>query len=211
MSSCFEVALSLLLSALCCTFAQATTLATQLPNSQSLSKTVDLGYTTYVGSDSDADVSQWLGMSFAAPPLGDLRWRTPADPVVNHTIQSATQFRAGCLGVSQDMYGPPLSADTNEDCLYLDVYSPSNATTSSNLPVWVLVQGGGYADDSDTDFNMTEVVKRSNYSLVDVQFNYRVGYFGFLASQEIQENGNLNVGLLDQRKLVTPIDTRNRL
>lgn len=61
------------------------------------------------------------------------------------------------------------------------------------------MQGGGYAADSDQNFNLREDVNRSNGSMVFVQINYRVGAFGFLASEEVKQNGDLNVGLLDQR------------
>jgi acetylcholinesterase len=67
------------------------------------------------------------------------------------------------------------------------------------LPVWVFIQGGGFADDASPNINGTEVVIESGYNVVVVNFNYRVGIFGFLASTEIQSNGNLNAGLLDQR------------
>jgi carboxylesterase type B len=68
------------------------------------------------------------------------------------------------------------------------------------LPVWFFIQGGGYAANSDQNFNASEVIVKSNHSMVFVQINYRVGAFGFLASEEIRKDGNLNVGLLDQQK-----------
>lgn len=93
-----------------------------------------------------------------------------------------------------------MSSILNEDCLFLDVFAPSNAHSSSKLPVWFFIQGGGYAANSDQNFNASEVIVRSNHSMVFVQINYRVGAFGFLASEKIRENGDLNVGLLDQQK-----------
>jgi acetylcholinesterase len=89
---------------------------------------------------------------------------------------------------------------TNEDCLFLDVQTPSHSTTESKLPVWFFIQGGGFADNTDANFNGTEVIVQSGFNIVVVQLNYRVGAFGFLASEKIRENGDLNVGLLDQRK-----------
>ena len=165
-----------------------------------ITSTIDLGYARYEGLSLQAGVNQWLGIQFAAPPLGDLRWRAPQDPAVNRTLQQATEFAPTCLGYW--IYG--LSKTVNEDCLYLDVFAPSDATTESKLPVWFFIQGGGYAADSDQNFNFTEVLVKSNYSMVAVQINYRVGAFGFLASEEIRQKGDLNVGLLDQRKCVTP-------
>ena len=163
---------------------------------QPITSTVDLGYAKYEGLSLDAGVNQWLGIQFGKPPVGDLRWRAPQEPDVNRTVQQATEFKPTCLGY----WASELSPTVNEDCLYLDVFAPSNATTESNLPVWFFIQGGGYAGDLDENFNFTEVIERSGYGMVAVQINYRVGAFGFLASEKVREDGDLNVGLLDQRK-----------
>lgn len=162
---------------------------------QPISSTVDLGYARYQGTSLEAGVDQWLGIQYGAPPLGDLRWRAPQEPKTNRTLRQADKFAPTCLG----LFGPGLSRHVNEDCLYLDVFAPSDATEDSKLPVWFFIQGGGYAGDTDENFNFTEVIVESNYSMVAVQINYRVGVFGFLASEEVRENGDLNVGLLDQR------------
>lgn len=91
-----------------------------------------------------------------------------------------------------------MSNTVNEDCLFQNVFAPSNAHPNSKLPVWF--QGGGYAANSDQNFNASEVIVRANHSMVFGQLNYRVGAFGFLASEKIPENGDLNIGLLDQQK-----------
>lgn len=65
------------------------------------------------------------------------------------------------------------------------------------------IQGGGYASNSNANFNGTDVIQHSGYDIVFVNFNYRVGALGFLASEEIRREGDLNVGLLDQRKALT--------
>lgn len=64
------------------------------------------------------------------------------------------------------------------------------------------IQGGGYAQNSNSNYNGTDVVQNSGNGLVFVNFNYRVGLLGFLASEDVIENGDLNVGLLDQRKVL---------
>lgn len=96
----------------------------------------------------------------------------------------------------------------------MNVFTPSDATPESKLPVWVYIQGGGYAVNAQANYNGTgvvqnsdihngtEMVRQSDYNLVFVNFNYRVGALGFLASEELQEDGDLNAGLLDQRKLL---------
>lgn len=98
--------------------------------------------------------------------------------------------------------GQKPSASLNEDCLLVNVFTPSNSTRDSNLPVWVYIPGGGYAQNSNNNYNGTNVVQQSQSNIVAVNFNYRVGALGFLASEKIRQHGDLNVGLLDQRKLL---------
>ncbi|KAF2161330.1 hypothetical protein M409DRAFT_28367 [Zasmidium cellare ATCC 36951] len=137
-----------------------------------------------------------VGMRFAAPPVGDLRFRAPRDPPRTNGTQSAAQFRATCLG-SYVGFG---LEDPQEDCLFVNVFTPSNATTNSKLPVWFYIQGGGYSGNTNANYNGTEVVMKSGYGVILVNMNYRVGAFGFLASEKVRRDGDLNVGLLDQRK-----------
>ncbi|ROW04766.1 hypothetical protein VMCG_04733 [Cytospora schulzeri] len=198
------------------------------------SPTVDLGYAKYRGTRLSGGVDQYLGMRYASPPLGDLRFRAPQDPRPESGIQNASnvtvdgtshpvftdtpaalQFGPICVGVGQD------ASDTRtEDCLYVNVFTPSGATPSSKLPVWVYIQGGGYATNSNANYNGTDVienagsqhngthlVRNSGYNLVFVNFNYRVGALGFLASEKVKEDGALNAGLLDQRKLLHWVQT----
>ncbi|KAI3401962.1 hypothetical protein diail_6522, partial [Diaporthe ilicicola] len=154
-----------------------------------------LGYATYVGSTLDGGVNRFLGMRYAAPPLGDLRWRAPVAPPPATTPQSAQAFGPICLGISV-MY--PVSYE-DEDCLYVNVWAPQNANTTSKLPVWLFIQGGGYVSNSNANWDGEEVVRQSGNRIVFVNFNYRVAMWGFLASSKVQANGSLNAGLLDQR------------
>lgn len=107
------------------------------------------------------------------------------------------QFGPLCIGVSQRP-----SESLNEDCLFVNVFTPSNATRDSKLPVWVYIPGGGYAQNTDNNYNGTKVVQESQSNIVLVNFNYRVGALGFLAGEQVGRDGDLNVGLLDQRKLL---------
>ena len=70
------------------------------------------------------------------------------------------------------------------------------ASTSHSVPTVNL----GYATNSNANYNGTDVIVNSDHGLVLVNFNYRVGAFGFLTSEMVRRNGDLNVGLLDQRK-----------
>ncbi|RHZ57485.1 putative carboxylesterase [Aspergillus thermomutatus] len=156
---------------------------------------VDLGYSRYRGVRLAAGVDQYLGMRYAAPPLGDLRFRVAQEPAHNSTLQDASEFGLICVGTGQNV-----TSTRAEDCLFINVFTPSNATTHSKLPVWVFIQGGAYATNSNANYNGTQVVQESGNSIIFVNFNYRVGAFGFLAGKEVEEDGDLNVGLLDQRK-----------
>jgi cholinesterase len=86
---------------------------------------------------------------------------------------------------------------TSEDCLFLDVYAPSNATAQSKLPVFFFVQGGGFNSNSNPNYDGRGLIVASNYSIIVVTFNYRVGPYGFMT-----DGGDIkaNNGLRDQRK-----------
>ena len=152
-----------------------------------------LDYGSYQGTRLAASgVDQYMGVRFAAPPTGNNRWRAPQPPLKFNGTQNATIAQPVCLGV-----GATPDPSSSEDCLFANIFTPSNATSKSKLPVWVYVQGGGYAGDSNANYNGTQVVQTGNIVLVN--FNYRVGSWGFLASEKVRSNGDLNAGLLDQR------------
>ncbi|EMR84224.1 hypothetical protein ACHAO1_011192 [Botrytis cinerea] len=164
-------------------------------NDTTISTIVDLDYATYQGEQLTNGINQYLGMRYAAPPLGNYRWRAPADPSTETAIQPATTAPPACVGSNQN-----ISSTLSEDCLYVNVFTPSNATTDSKLPVWFYIQGGGFSQNGLPNINGTDVLLKSELSIILVQINYRVGLWGFLASEKIKLNGNLNAGLLDQRK-----------
>ncbi|KAK0671394.1 putative esterase lipase [Cercophora samala] len=168
------------------------------PVSATTSPLATLSYATYSGLTLPNNVNQFLGLPYAQPPLGPLRWRSPSPPLPSPSPSSqpipATEFKPICLGagVSYPTQGQ------SEDCLYANVWAPANATTKSKLPVWVFIQGGGYNALTNYNWNGSEVVEASGYGVVVVNFNYRVGIWGFLAGEGVE----LNVGLRDQRGLL---------
>lgn len=164
---------------------------------------VNLGYATYVGTTLDSGINRFLGMRYAAPPVGDLRWRAPTAPPTSTRRQQAKQFGPICLGISAAY--PSSSED--EDCLFVNVWAPKGLNTTSNLPVWLFIQGGGYVTNSNANWDGEEVIQRSGNSIVFVNFNYRVAMWGFLASSRVQDDGALNAGLLDQRFLMEWVKT----
>ena len=182
---------------------------------------VDLGYSRYSGKSFKDGTTQWLGIRYAAPPVGNLRFAAPQDPLRNTTIQAANevsealshaqlhlaipclsrwQYRPRCLSTQNYISDSPISPSRSEDCLFLNVYAPSDArNNSAKLPVYVFIQGGGFNDNSGTN-DARDLIKTSGMGMVFVDFNYRVGPYGFLASSEVQSRGSLNNGLKDQRK-----------
>ncbi|KAF4628467.1 hypothetical protein G7Y89_g9691 [Cudoniella acicularis] len=134
-----------------------------------------------------------------APPLGNLRFAAPTTPVYNSTVQKADKHGFLCLA---NQKGPGLQYGSarqpmDEDCLFVDVWAPTNATTTSNLPVMVFIQGGGWNSNSNGNFNGSMLVENSGLNMMVVTLNYRVGLLGALAGKEVVEGGSLNNGLKD--------------
>ncbi|KAI9171239.1 putative secreted lipase [Paramyrothecium foliicola] len=158
---------------------------------------LDLGYATYKGTYLNNNISEFLGLRYAQPPTGQLRWRAPVDPEPIEGITRAKEFKPLCLGEWQAS-----GKYFDEDCLYANVWAPTNATADMKLPVMVFIQGGGYTQLSNGNWNGSQLVETSGRGIVFVNFNYRVGLWGFLAGEEVRQDGDLNAGLLDQRFLL---------
>lgn len=131
----------------------------------------------------DNGVISYKGIPFAAPPLGDLRWRPP-QPVAPWTgIRQATKFGADCMQVRfgpPPVPGAPSEPAPSEDCLYLNVWSPSNATPGAKLPVMFWIYGGGFVGGSSA-LPLTSGTQFAKQGVILVAANYRVGRFGFFA------------------------------
>ncbi|CAI6329304.1 unnamed protein product [Periconia digitata] len=164
------------------------------------SPSVDLGYAIYEGThDVNHSINVFKGIRYAAPPLGNLRFAAPHSPATNRTgIQLATSDPPICpqTGASKETpeeYGF-LSGPGDEDCLFLNVFAPANA---SSLPVFFWIHGGGYGLFSASGLNPTEFMSINDNGFISVIIQYRLGAFGFLAGDEVKEHGALNAGLLD--------------
>ncbi|KAL4752663.1 hypothetical protein BDW72DRAFT_61178 [Aspergillus terricola var. indicus] len=157
---------------------------------------VDLGYARYRGETLSNGVAQWLGIRYAAPPVGSLRFAAPQDPEDEHEVQDASQHGPVCIRASKY----PIPEGSSEDCLFLDVYAPARSRRDSSrlLPVYVFIQGGGFSSNGNPYYNGSGLIQASDMNIVVVNFNYRVGPYGFLAGSEILEGGSVNNGLRDQ-------------
>ncbi len=148
----------------------------------------------------ESGIAEFKGVPFAAPPIGDLRWKEP-QPVKNwNGVRKADQFgpRAMQLNVFGDMNFR--SNGMSEDCLYLNVWTPSK-TFNDKLPVLVYFYGGGYiaGDGSEPRYDGESMGRRG---IVAITVNYRLGVFGFFSypglTKESPHHSSGNYGLLDQ-------------
>ncbi|KAK0384680.1 hypothetical protein NLU13_8766 [Sarocladium strictum] len=158
-----------------------------------VSPTVDLGYVKYRGQSLPNGLTQWLGMRYAAPPTGNLRFQPPHDPLLEEDVQPADKHGPFCLATGAD----PEDPETSEDCLFVEVTAPTKANSRSKLPVFFYIQGGGFNSNSNPNINSSGLIKAAKDDLVVVTFNYRVGLWGFLSNGEKVSQNN---GLRDQRK-----------
>lgn len=153
----------------------------------------------------DKDVHVYRGIPFAAPPVGELRWKAP-QPVqpwseVRECFEygaSAPQKISPMLGMFPGMaLGPPLS----EDCLFLNVWAPA-MKPEKPLPVMVWIHGGGYTMGSSSQrlYDAEDLARRGDVIVVSI--NYRLGALGFLAHPELSAESEYkvsgNYGILDQ-------------
>jgi para-nitrobenzyl esterase len=153
------------------------------------------------GTQLASGVRAYLGIPFAAPPTGDLRWAAP-QPLEWSGVLPANRKGAACIQVLRphDINHYFGEEATSEDCLYLNLWSPATATPASRLPVIVFIYGGGFTIGSSGMANYDgEAV--ANAGAVFVNFNYRVGAMGFMAHPELtaEQGGHSgNYGLMDQ-------------
>jgi len=147
----------------------------------------------------DGKALSFKGIPYAAPPVGDLRWKAPQAVAPWKGVRDATRFgpRAMQEPIWDDMFffdeGP------SEDCLYLNVWIPANAG-DEKLPVMYWIHGGGFiaGGTSEPRQNGEELAKKG---VIVVSVGYRMGVFGFMAHPELtaesMENASGNYGLLD--------------
>ncbi|NJB85334.1 para-nitrobenzyl esterase [Lewinella marina] len=145
-------------------------------------------------------VQRYLGIPFAAPPVGDLRWRPPQPAADWEGVRPAKEF--GPRPVQRYIYDDMRfrSPEVSEDCLYLNVWTPAKKG-ESGLPVLVYFYGGGFSAGSG-DEGRYDGERLAQEGVVVVTPNYRLNVFGFLAHPELTaesaRGSSGNYGLLDQ-------------
>ena len=134
-------------------------------------------------------VNLFLGIPYAAPPSGNLRWQPP-QPYGNFpgSILNATHFGSECVQ----------SGGGSEDCLFLNVYQPANHPAHKLIPVMVWIHGGAFVGGSASIYDPSLMVRDG---VIVVTINYRLGYLGFLAQPALDAEGHEagNYGLMDQQ------------
>ncbi|XP_028624353.1 acylcarnitine hydrolase-like [Grammomys surdaster] len=151
--------------------------------------------------DTKSDVHTFLGIPFAKPPVGPLRFAPPEAPEPWSGVRDGTSHSAICLqNVTMNMEGlkerkltlPPVSM--SEDCLYLNIYTPVHAHEGSNLPVMVWIHGGALTVGMASMYDGSMLAATEDVVVVTIQ--YRLGVLGFFSTGDEHARGNW--GFLDQ-------------
>jgi para-nitrobenzyl esterase len=149
-------------------------------------------------------VNVFLGIPYAAPPVGKLRWRPPEPAQAWEGVLDASQYANTCPQVTElgAFAGPP---STTEDCLYLNVFTTGDSS-SPKRPVIVWIHGGGNVDGESNDYDGSKLAKggpRGSPTVV-VTLNYRLGLFGFLSLPSLNHEGHMfgNYGIMDTQAVL---------
>nr|WSW47477.1 carboxylesterase family protein [Streptomyces sp. NBC_01001] len=147
--------------------------------------------------DDGSGAQEFLGVPYAAPPVGDARLRAPQQPRRWTGVREAVQQAPACLQFSPFGLRDPQAV--SEDCLYLDVYRPRTAHAGARLPVIVWMHGGAYSQGTGTQFGGRTMADLTGSVVVSI--NYRLGQLGYLglpelAGENAQRSGSF--GLMDQ-------------
>src|ERR1700722_12181991 len=149
-------------------------------------------------------VGAFLGIPYASPPVGDLRWQPPKPHAAWTTTLNATKFGNTCPQITElGVFAGPVSL--TEDCLYLNVFTThANPTAGAKkLPVLVWIHGGGLFDGESNDYDASALIKNGPAGpTVVVTINYRLGLLGYLGHPALDAEGHDfgNYGLMDQQE-----------
>jgi len=147
-------------------------------------------------------VNVFLGIPYAAPPVGKLRWQPPAAVKRWKGTLDATHYANTCPQVTElGAFAGPSS--TTEDCLYLNVFTTGDTKSGKKKPVIVWIHGGGNIDGETNDYDASKLATGGAQGVptVVVTINYRLGLLGFFSHPAINSEGHLwgNYGILDQQ------------
>ncbi len=152
-----------------------------------------------VRGESKEGIISYKGIPFAAPPVGDLRWRAPQPVQRWNDVRDAKDFGHDCAQLPFPSDAAPLGTAPDEDCLTLNIWSPANGA-KRKLPVLVWIYGGGFVNGGSSPdvYSGTPLAKQG---IMVVSLNYRLGRFGFFAHPALsaeQPGATGNFGFMDQ-------------
>ncbi|KAL2916336.1 hypothetical protein HK105_204092 [Polyrhizophydium stewartii] len=154
----------------------------------------------------DQTIVSYLGIPYAAPPVGNLRFRPPQPAAAFKGTYDATKMGNSCMqGPAPQFYGG-VNQNNSEDCLNLNIFAPAKAIVAgdySTLPVIVYLYGGGFNDGYNNlplydGAALLKAMPAGEQAIVVVP-NYRTNIFGFATSNELLAEGSVNAGILDQK------------
>jgi para-nitrobenzyl esterase len=144
-------------------------------------------------------VTSYKGIPFAAPPVGDLRWRAPQPVKAWKGVLDATQYGHDCAQLPFPSDAAPLGAAPSEDCLVMNIWRPAGAG-AKKLPVLFWIYGGGFVNGGSSP-DVYSGAPLAKQGIMVVSFNYRLGRFGFFGHPALtaEQPGKAgNYGLMDQ-------------
>lgn len=165
-----------------------------------LTTTVQVTGGTIEGVEQDG-ILTYKGIPFAAPPVGDLRWKAPTPVKSWEGVKKADSFCDACMQAENAMGN---TAPVNEDCLYLNVWTPAKKV-DENMPVIYWVHGGGYSGGS-TSIPMYDGTGFAKKGVVMVAVAYRLGPFGFLAHPELSAESGKGSGAYGIQDMVAGLE-----
>ena len=179
----------------------ATGLAAALPGCAAVPQAVQTESGALQGVSVDG-VESFKGIPFAAPPVGDLRWRAPQPAAKWSGVKVADTFGHDCMQTPFGGDAAPLGSTPGEDCLVLNVWRPSGVAKTAKLPVIFWIYGGGFVNGGSSPpvYDGSSFAKKG---VIMVSANYRLGRFGFFGFPELtkeNKDGGLlgNYGYMDQ-------------
>ncbi|HJL96237.1 MAG TPA: carboxylesterase family protein, partial [SAR86 cluster bacterium] len=146
-----------------------------------------------IGIQSEKNTYAWLGIPFAEPPVGDLRWKAPIQPKKFDSRYEASEFSEVCFQREGIMTGTEGGWIGSEDCLYLNVWSPAwslEQAGEKKVPVMVWIHGGGNTIGSADTYYPTDLVSQHEVIVVTVQ--YRMSNLGWFRHPALRQ-GNSSI------------------
>ncbi|KAI9326336.1 Carboxylesterase [Zopfochytrium polystomum] len=169
--------------------------------------TIKLPSGTFVGTNlnplNDSTVVRaHLGIPYAQPPVGSLRFYPPAPITENLGVRDAKAFGYACIQLTATG-ASTANVPTSEDCLTINVWTPADASEWSRLPVMVWVHGGGFGTGSSADYTfdggrLSATQQQLGYKAIVVSFNYRLNVFGTTYFPALDDIGGTNIAIQDQ-------------